>query len=87
VRAANLSGFELVIEGVARSEPGLKAVLVVAAQTKDDHGCNKNKVVPGTGYMDYLTYLETRVVTGLSAVWEGADYHGTTTVHKLYRGQ
>ena len=32
--------------------------------------------------MDYLTYLETRVVTGLSAVWEGADYHGTTTVHK-----
>ena len=32
--------------------------------------------------MDYLTCLETRVLTGLSAVWDGADYHGTTTVHK-----
>jgi hypothetical protein len=32
--------------------------------------------------MDYLTFLETRVVTGLSAAWEGAAYHGTTTVYK-----
>lgn len=35
--------------------------------------------------MDYLTYLETRVLTGLPAVWDGADYHGTTTVHKRPR--
>jgi hypothetical protein len=75
VRAANLSGFELVIEGVARSEPGLKAVLVVAAQIKDDHGCNKNKVVPGTG----LEPVNLAAADFKSAVISGVSIYKNST--------